>query len=122
MSGGEQTPLLSHPCSTSFRESTHQGERHATKRRAESEARGGCGGTALVWKRRTTLRQYIVSLAATREAFSSISQPPLSGSPHHGVTMVEVRDKSVSPAPSASSTIPPVVRASEAASRVNESE
>jgi hypothetical protein len=68
------------------------------------------------------LRQCIVSLAATREVFSSISQPPLSGGPHHGATVVEVRDKSVSPAPPASSTIPPVVRASEAASRVNEGE
>jgi hypothetical protein len=68
------------------------------------------------------LRQCIISLAATREAFSSVARPPLSGSPHHGVTVVEVRDKSVSPVPSARAPSPPVVRASEAASSVDEGE
>jgi hypothetical protein len=46
------------------------------------------------------LRQCITSLAATRGALSSVSRPRIMS--HHGVTAVEVRDKSASPSVSAS--------------------
>lgn len=56
------------------------------------------------------LLQCLEGLAATREVLSSVSRPLLLPGPSNGVTVVEVRDKSVSPGPPASTVSQPPVR------------